>query len=156
MLGKRADEIVNEAVVQYTGELEKFITQVEEYLEKVKDGSTKLSDQHLHRMILRLPVLQYHLIDIIDRAQIDSDVSKGTKELVYSQHLLSAEGNIPERQAQAVLDTADETLIVDLSKHCHARLKQRMEVCSDMLDALKKVLTSRDIERQLFGRDRSG
>lgn len=92
---------------------------------------------------------------MVDRSAIESDIAKAAVKSVYAQEYLGTTGTIPERNALAELRTAEETLIVDLSKHVHARLKSKFDVADKMFDGIRKVLTSRDNDKLVFRKDRA-
>jgi hypothetical protein len=155
-LARKAERIVDEVVDEYAGQLDEFISAVEEMLDDIRDGRVKdLDEPTLHRMTLRLPTILYRLTSMVDRSAIESDIAKAAVKSVYAQEYLGTTGTIPERNALAELRTAEETLIVDLSKHVHARLKSKFDVADKMFDGIRKVLTSRDNDKLVFRKDRA-
>lgn len=114
-----------------------------------------LSSDELERLVLRLPVLLYRLIDGTDFAALEADVIKTANRHVYATHYGNASGTIKDKEAEAELKSAEESTIVDLAKRVHNRLKSRADIAHDMLDAIKKAMTSRDVEKQTFRKDRN-
>jgi len=152
----KAEAIINEVAGRYASELDEFVKNAETYLDRVRDSdSQQFDDASLQRMSMRLPILLYRVCEGLDRSAIDADVAKAAVELVRAQHYLSApEGTIPERKAYADLSTADESAVVDLTKHVHARLKNKIEFATALQDGIKKTMTSRDTERAVFLREK--
>ncbi len=151
----RAEQIVDEIVNRYAGDLNEFVVNAEAYLNTVRDSaSQQFDDGTLQRMVLRLPILLFRVCEGLDRAAMDSDVAKAAVEIVRAQHYLElTEGTIPERKAYADLKTADETAVVDLTKHVHNRLKNKIEHANALFDAIRKVMSARDTDKTVFGRE---
>ncbi len=89
---------------------------------------------------------------MLDVAAIESSIAKAASKAVYAEFYLDSTGTIPEREAFATLKAAEESVIVDLARHVHSRVKTKMETAEALLDAVKKVLTSKDADKQVFGR----
>jgi hypothetical protein len=151
----RAEEVIDTVVQRYASDLDEFVTNAEDYLNKVRDSDTQeFDDGTLQRMVMRLPILLYRVCKGLDRAAIDSDVSKAAVESVRSTHYLAApEGTIPERKAYADLKTFEESAIVDLTKHVHSRLKGKIEAANSLFDAIRKVMSARSDDKGVFGRE---
>jgi hypothetical protein len=154
-LSRTAESIVDEVVEEYSGQLDEFVSGVEAVLDDWRDNPrNEVADRELQRMVLRLPVIMYRLSSLIDRAAIESDVAKSATKIVYAQHYAETEGTIPDREAKATLATAEETVIVDLARHVHLKLKAKFEVANALFDGVRKVMTARDTEKQTFRKER--
>lgn len=152
-LARKGDEIVDDVVAKYSKQLDEFVAYFEGILDRLRDEKKKISDQTLQNSALRLPVMMYRLSDIIDRAAIEHDIGKAANKAVYAQAYLEAVGTIPDKEAQAELVAADEAVIVDLARHVHRRLQGKMDNASAIFDAIRKVMSARDTEKQVFRRD---
>lgn len=151
-----AEQLINEIVLDYSKQLDDFVDTVERMLEEIRSGDRKdFDDKTLHRLVMRLPILMYRMVEIVDRSAIESDVAKAAAKLTYSQHYVKAEGTIPERESIARLLTADEEQVVDLSRHVHTRLKGKLDKAEALFDAVRKIVTSRDNDKNVFGRSRA-
>lgn len=152
---RELERIIEAITDEYTGELDKIIESIDALLDRLRDDKREISERELQRLVLRLPAILYRLTELVDRSAIESDVAKAAHKIVYaSQYQNAPEGTIPERTNTATLATADETQIVDLAKHVHGRVKGKFEVAMSMFDAVRKVMTSRDNDKQAFRRDR--
>jgi len=153
---ERAEKIIDVVVQKYAAELDEFVQNTESYLNAVRDSDTQqFDDATLERMVLRLPIILYKVCKGLERASMDSDVSKAAVEIVKAQNYLNApkDGTIPERKAHAEIKTADEMAVVDLTKHVHNRLKNKIEHANSLFDGLRKVLTARNTDKSVFGRE---
>lgn len=153
---QKAEEIVQVVVQRYAGDLDEFVNNAETYLNKVRDSESQQFDfGSLERMCIRLPILLYRVCEGLDRSAMDSDVAKAAVELVKAQNYLAApEGTIPEKKSWAELKTADEAAVVDLTKHVHARLKNKIEYATALFDGVRKVMSAHESEKQIFGRSK--
>lgn len=149
-----AERIINEVCEEYTNDLDTFVAQIEEAMEKARATNDDIPDRWLSRMVLRLPILMYRVSSLVDRAAIESEIAKAAKESLYAQAYLNSTGTIPERESEARLYTADEGAIVDLTKHVYTRLKAKIEQADKLFDGIRKVISSRDIDKTVFRKDR--
>jgi hypothetical protein len=150
-----AEQIVREVCEEYTNDLDTFVEQVEEAMEKARNTNDDIPDRWLSRMVLRLPILMYRISSLVDRAAIETEIAKAAKESVYAQAYLRSTGTIPERENEAKLYTADESAVVDLTKHVYMRLKSKLEHADALFDGIRKVMSGRDTDKNVFRKDRS-
>jgi hypothetical protein len=149
-----ADILVAKVVQEFAGPLNEFIDNCETYLNEIRDGvRPDFDNSTLERMAMRLPILLYRLSDGVDRSAIESTVAKAAVDIVFDTNYLKAVGTIPERKAIAALQTTDETQVVELTKHVYNRLKAKIEHANSLFDAIRKVMTSRDTDKNVFRRE---
>lgn len=153
---RAAEEIVVRIVQSYSDELDSYVNSISEMLDDIRDENRKdFSDLELQRITIRLPILMYGMIDAMDRAAIESDVSKAMLASLEATNYLNAEGRtIPERRAYATMKTATEATVVDLTRHVYQRLKNKFETASSVFDGIRKVVSMRDTEKSVFGRSK--
>ena len=154
-LARRGEQIVDEIVESYSKKIDEFVYKLDTLLDELRSDKGKISDATLQRAVLRLPILMYRLHDMIERSAIEHDVSKAASKAVYADAYLKATGTIPDKEAQAELVAADEAVIVDLSKHVYKRLVGKIEHANSLFDGIRKVMTTRDSERNTFGKERT-
>ena len=156
-LSAKGEAIVSEVVHSHSRPLDTFVDNVDAMLEDIRNHGAKFSDEELHRLTIRLPVLMYRLTDIIGKAGLESDVAKAiTKNLQAVHYLRSTAKTIPAKRAHAELLTAENEDAVELAKHVHQRLKAKMDTADKLFDGIRKVLTSRDGDKAVFGRESRG
>ena len=152
---RRAERIVDEIVESYSDDLDKYVDKISAWLDEVRDEKKEFSDKTLQYMAMRLPVLMYRMSDMISRAGLESDITKAATKLMRQQaYLGNSEGTIPEREAQTDLQLAEETVIVDLTKHVYTRLRGKVDHANAIFDGVRKVMSSRDNEKQTFRGDK--
>lgn len=152
-LTRTADKLVSEVVARHSKELDELILGVEETLRRMKENRTQIAITDLQRLVLRIPILVYRMIDPVDMAGLESDVAKMAHKLVDADYYSKEKGTIPERKRIADLKSGDEATIVDLAKRVHNRLRNRVEVANLLFDAVRKIISTQDIERKTFGND---
>ena len=150
-LSRRGEEIVDELVEKYSTEVDEFIASFESLLA----GNKTISDTVLERAAMKLPIIMYRMGDMIDQAAMESEVAKAASKSVYAQAYLDAVGTIPEREAQAELTSADEAVIVDLSKRVYSRLRHKLDYADKLFDGVRKVMSKRDTEKNVFRKEQS-
>jgi hypothetical protein len=145
-----ADQVVQEVVAEYASELDAFVQQANDFLNDIRDGA-EFSDYDLQRMVLRLPILLYRLSDGISRSALESDIAKAAAGRVRSDFLLTAEARTAaERSAMADLHTDGAWRLADLAKNVHGRLKAKAEYALGLYEAVKKVMSARDMDKNVF------
>lgn len=154
-LTRTANEIVNTVVKKYSSELDELMEQVEQTLRTIKERKTQISHGDLQRLVLKIPALMYRMIDPVDMAGLESDVAQMAHKLVHADYYAKEKGTIVDRTRVADLAAGDEATIVDLTKRVHNRLRRRVEVASIMFDAVRKLITTQDKEREVFRNDAS-
>jgi len=156
-LAAKASGIVQEVVSRHSETLDKFVDNVDSMLERIREHNEKFSDDELQRLIIRLPILMYRLSDLLETAAIESDIAKAvTKNLQAIHYLQSDAKTIPAKRAHAELLTAEQEDVVELTKHVYRKLKDKLEMADKLFDALRKVQSSRDSDKMVFGRENRG
>ena len=146
-----------QVVAAHSEHLDKFVDNIESMLTRVREGGEQFSDAQMHRLTLQLPVLMYRLTELMDRAAIESDIAKAVKNNTNAIHFLQSSGKtIPAKKAEADLLTSEDEDVVELTKHVYQRLRHKLEMADKLFDALRKVLTSRDNDKSVFGRENRG
>ncbi len=141
------DALIERVVQRHSSALDSFVARVEKYL----DEKDEVEDFELQRLVLRFPVLLYNLSPGITRASLESEVAKAAYDRIKSEYLLNAEGKTSaDRQAHASLFAESENLAAIATKHIHARLKSKMESAQALYEGVKKIMTARDTEKQVF------
>ena len=155
-LSKRASTIVDSVANSYTHGLDEIVGQVETILDEIRTKARKeLSGPELNRLVLRLPTLIYRAVDLLDSAAIEASISKAANKSVYATYYLDSQGTIPEREAFASLKAAEESVIVDLSRHVYNRVKGKIDAAQSLYDGIKKVMTAKESEVKAFGRSQN-
>ena len=154
-LTRTANEIVNNVVKKYSHELDELMTQVEHTLRAMKEKKTQISHSDLQRLVLKIPALMYRMIDPVDMAGLESDVAQMAHKMVHADYYAKEKGTIVDKNRVADMASGDEATIVDLTKRVHNRLRRRVEVAGIMFDAVRKLITTQDKEREIFKNDPS-
>lgn len=154
-LTRTANAIIDKVVKGYSGELDQLVKDVEETLRAIKQNRTQISQGDLQRLVVRIPIEMYKMIDIVDMAGVEADIAKMAHKLVAADYYAKEKGTIPERTKTSELKAGDEATITDLAVHAYRRLNRRLEVASVLFDAVRKVINSKDKEVGVFGREQS-
>jgi hypothetical protein len=154
-LSRTANKIIDNVVKRYSKELDVLIGDVEQTLRLLKENKTKIGAGDLQRLVMRIPVEMYRVIDDVDMAGVTADVAKMAHKLVDADYYAKEKGTVPERKRLADLQAGDEATIVDLAQHAYKRLQRRMEVAELLFNAARKLVGSQDTELRVFGHAQS-
>lgn len=154
-LSRTGNKIVDEVVKRYSKELDHLIADVEETLRRVKENRSSISVGDMQRLVIRIPVEMYRMIDIVDMAGVTADVAKMAHKLVTADYYAKEKGTVPQRTKVADLKAGDEATIVDLAQHAYTRLRKRVEIAGILFDAVRKVISIQTTERETFRKEPS-
>lgn len=151
----RGEQIVIEIEREYAAELDTYVGLIDQTLNEMRNGQrSDWSDGELSTICIRLPIMLYRLGTGVDRAALETDVAKAMIESVRAQRYIEAPGKtIPDKKAHAELAAMDEATVVDLARHVHARLKHRVESAQLLFDAIRKLMTQRQTDKEVFARE---
>lgn len=155
-LSLKADTIVMQVVAAHSDTLDRFVDGIDSMLERIQTGE-QFEDKELWRMVIRLPVLMYRLTEVMDKAAIESDIAKAVSKNTTAVHYLqSTAKTIPAKKAEADILTAEDDDVVELTKHVYQRLRHKLDMAEKLFDAIRKVMTGRDMEKSVFGKENRG
>ena len=131
--GKSLEDVVNNIINKYTGDLTNIIHKIRILL---KDDTQELTDLEIEDLLLQLPIIIYDIIEDQEIVGLRSDISNQLLKEANSEAYKLARGTIPERQSFA---------------------KQRVDIAIETLNAVKRVQGSRqqryDLRKEKFLND---
>jgi hypothetical protein len=146
-VAEAVDQLVEHVVQQEAGTLDALVRRVEKYL----DESDQIEDFELSRLALRIPVLLYRLSEGTTRASLAAEVAKLVVERAKAEALVVAEGKTAaDRASWASLHTESESIAATAAKHVEKKLKIKVEAARDLYEGVKKIMTSRDRDKEVF------
>lgn len=147
--------IVDEVVGRYSADLDEFVTNIKNLLDRIKSGAVvNISDRSLEISTIKLPVLMYFSAEGLERLGCDSDVAKAKRIEEYNNILLNSEGTIPHRQAIAESGSFYFNMVDSVYSRAYKQLKGKVETADKIFSALKKVLSKRMLELDISSRER--
>ena len=127
------------------------------YAECVTKGDAPL--QKLESYYLELSNMVYFMQDKVERVGVYSDMAQSAAKEVYSKSYVRRSGlkdaqgksksTVAELQAQANMDAQYESVVSSIYDHAYRIIKNKVESAKDMMNALRRIISTRTAEMQL-------
>ena len=140
-------EIVSEMLNTYCSQLDEYMGAVDDVLRKKGQPSTS----ELEEMILNLNSILYWAGTGLELTTIRESVAKMAVDEKFNKVYNDTSGTIGDKKATAQLESQKETL----AKLCYTNAvklyQHKIDRASEMVSAMKKILTHRISETQMSG-----
>ena len=149
--------LVNQLVGDHAEELDNFITDVDKLIRDLKRGKiTQYSELRLEMKCLTLAHAMYKAADGLAILGGQSDVAKIMREEAFSRaYSKVTDGTIPDKKAEADQRIVTEKMIEGLMQRAYSGLAIKVKSGNRLLEAIKKILSSRMVVKEVFRRDSS-
>lgn len=148
-----AESIIGENIINQVNKLTEELDVLMNMMhKKINREDYEISDKELEKLIIRLPILIYELNNMLMKAGIREDLSKIIKQTNYNNSFVMQEGTIADKKAAAELDIKEEALLETTWKRSVKIINQKMDIASELLSAVKKLLSKRMEETALYKR----
>lgn len=144
-----------DVVKKYSEGLDNLMTDI--YFDCVKEESAPLSI--LEHYYLELSNMIYFMQEKLEQLGVYSDMSESASKEVFSKSYLAQSGikdasgksksTVAELNAQANLDSQYESVVASIYARAYKIVKGKVTSGQDMMNTLRKVITSRNNEMQL-------
>ncbi len=145
----------SEVVKSYSDGLDNLMKDL--YIECIKDGDASLST--LERYYLELSNMVYFMQEKLEQLGVYADMSESASKEVFSKSYLNqsiikdasgkSKSTVAELNAQASLDSQYESVVADIYARAYKIVKGKVMSAQDMMNTLRKLITSRNNEMQL-------
>nr|DAQ27987.1 MAG TPA: hypothetical protein [Caudoviricetes sp.] len=121
---------------------------IDDYIEKIKISLDEedLSINELNTILIRLCSFYYFLVDKQESASIKGDIASMVRDERYNSSFLESQGTIAKKQALAESNSMEENIVSKIYNSVYKTLKYKRESVSTLIDAIKKVISSKVIE----------
>lgn len=121
---------------------------IDDYIEKIKISLDEedLSINELNTILIRLCSFYYFLVDKQESASIKGDIASMVRDEKYNSSFLESQGTIAKKQALAESNSMEENIVSKIYNSVYKTLKYKRESVSTLIDAIKKVISSKVIE----------
>lgn len=143
---REVDQLVENLVTEYCFDLDQYMTYIDNILQHTNNPVT---DQQLEEFTLNLPSILYFTTSAQEALGIKEDISKAIRNEVYNRVREKAEGTVADKDAAAELQSQAEAIVNIVYSRAYKKVKLRVESAYEMLNSVKKVMTSRISERGL-------
>jgi len=126
------------------------------YFDCIKDDADLTT---LEKYYLELSNMVYFMQENLEKLGVYADMSESASKEVFSKSYLAQSGikdasgksksTVAELNAQASLDSQYESVVASIYERAYKIVKGKVNSANDMMNALRKVITSRNNEMQL-------
>ena len=144
-----------DVVKKYSEALDDLMKEI--YVVCIKSGDTSLDK--LENYYLELSNMVYFMNEKVEELGVYADMSESASKEVYSKSYISNSGTkdangkskstVAELQAQANLDAQYESVVASIYDHAYKIVKNKVSSAQDLMNALRKIISSRMTEMQL-------
>lgn len=150
VIESKATELVDE----YADGLDNFVKKTNRLIRDIKDGRvTKYSQLQLEIQVLELASEMYKVADGAEIIAGQSDVAQLHRQEVFARFYANAAGTIPDKTNEANEKALIETLTAKIYERAASRLRSKVKSANRVLEALKKVLTSRIVQAEVWRKE---
>lgn len=142
---KIIDLLVDQEVSNCCKELDDYIR----FIRNILISDTSPTNEELNDFALRIPTLMYFAISEQEKLGIKDDISESTRKEAFNTAYASALGTIGDKTAYAEISSLEEQAFVIVNSRAYKTVKIKLEKAQELLDSIKKVITSRIKEMEL-------
>lgn len=143
----KIEDIVNEIILPYCEELDKYVDFIKSIL---KDGDNPPTAAELDDFCMNLSVYLYYAGGMQERLGIKDDIARAIYKEVYHTNRDSIEkGTVADKDSLAELASQQEALISMAYKRAYGIMKMKVSAAQDILASCKKIISRRMAESEL-------
>ncbi len=139
-LSSEVIEMVDKVVNSVCKDLDEYVASID--LALVND-KVPVTNQQLEQFTLNLPTLLYFTTQAQEDIGIKEDVSRAVRNEVYNRVREKASGTVADKDAAAELQAQAETIVNIVYARAYKKIKLKVDAAYELLNSVKKVLTSR-------------
>ena len=144
---KQMDEIVNDIILPYVEELDKYVSHIDERLCQ-KDNPP--SDAELETFCLNLSTLIYFAGGMCEQLGLRSSIASAVyKEMYNTSRDNITTGTVADKNTIAELQAQQEQLVDIAYKSAYKIVKSKVDNAQELLSSCKKAVSRRMQEQQL-------
>ena len=149
----QAESIIGENIVTHVNNLTNELDTLMDMMhKKINKDEYEISDKELEKLMIRLPILIYELNNVMMKAGIREDLAKIIKQTNYNSSYVMQEGTIADKKAGAELDIKEDILLETTWKRSVKIINQKMDIASELLGSVKKLVSKRMEEINIMKR----
>ena len=149
----QAESIIGDNIVTQVNSLTSELDTLMDMMhKKINKDEYDISDKELEKLMIRLPILIYELNNVMMKAGIREDLAKIIKQTNYNSSYVMQEGTIADKKAGAELDIKEDILLETTWKRSVKIINQKMDIASELLGSVKKLVSKRMEEISIMKR----
>ena len=149
------DEACSEVVRKQCDALDNLMKDL--YAECIRGGDAPLAKLEVY--YLELANMVYFMQERVEKLGVYCDMAQSAAKEVYSKSYVSNSGlkdaagksksTVAELQALANVDSQYESVVASIYDHAYRIIKNKVESAKDMMNALRRIISTRTAEMQL-------
>ena len=144
---KQMDDIVNDIIVTYVDDLDKYVEHIDKRLCEKNNPPT---DAELETFCLNLSTLIYFAGGMCEQLGLRSSIASAVyKEMYNTSRDNLTSGTIADKNALAELQAQQEQLVDIAYKSAYKIVKSKVDNAQELLSSCKKAISRRMQEQQL-------
>lgn len=144
---RQLDNIVNEIVLPYVRDLDKYVLFVRDLL---KDGENPPTTQELEDICMNMSTYIYFASGMAEYLGIRDDIAKAVyKEMYNTSRNSLTKGTVQDKDSIATLHSQEEAIISAAYTRAYKIVKAKVDSAQELLSSAKKVLSHRMQAEQL-------
>ena len=149
------ERIVRKLVGNYCDGMDDFSRSISQLMNDIKRGTvTNYSEMKLELRCIELANAMYEATEGLSIMGSQSDAAKAAREEAFAKAYKQTQaGTIPDKKAEAAELIQEEALIEKIMERAYVTISQKIKSANRVLEALKKVLTSRMIHKEVFRKE---
>ena len=149
------NEIIEGLVSPYSADLDSLSDSMDMLVRDIRAGRiTNYGDLQLEMRCLALAHAMYKAAEGLGILGGQSDMARMAREQKFAEvYKKIQEGTIPDKKAQAEEHVWEEKQVEALFQRAYNTLAAKIKAANRVLEAIKKILTSRIVAREVFRKD---
>ena len=135
-------DIANKIVSEATKE-------VDDLIKGAANNVETLSNDSLRNLIIDLSLKSFMFSDIKEKSGLKAEVAETLRKEAYAKSFNATEGAVAARENQAIIATSEQVVVEAIYNMISSLFKTKLDECHRVVDALKTVLMSRNMEAKL-------
>lgn len=131
--------------------VKKHSKEIDEIIAKIKKDLSSLTSKEIREYILQLSIENYYFAEAKDKSMLMRECALTLLKENQADSFNSTDGTQAIRTNQSLLDTTDRQIVLTMQDSVATHLKSKLDESHRIVDSLKNVLISINIENKLKG-----
>lgn len=131
--------------------VKKHSKEIDEIIAKIKKDLSLLTNTEIRNYILQLSIENYSFAESKDKSMLMRECALALLKENQAESFNSTVGTQAIRTNQSLMDTMDRQIVLMMQDSVATRLKSKLDESHRIVDSLKSVLISRNVENKLKG-----
>lgn len=144
---KLIDDVVVNVLEQYTGNINKYVDSIKEFLE---NGTEDMTLDDMNRISLRVASYLFFMSDKVCKASVRNSIAQQVRDEKYNQEYCNiTTGTIADRTAKATELVKQEEVINIIFDKVYRTIKLKYSALEKLADTIRKIQTVKVNEMQI-------